>query len=130
MGVPEGLDNYRKLNTWEKFGLEDYIVVIRNDQRWFILSLTVTVVKFQRIFGNSSSIDPDYHALKTISTANSEEKLYIPENVYYRNNEWYRPFSWDLWFHNERHRFAVKSQRISLLKICNSWRNKRNILSD
>ena len=90
-GVPEGgLDNYRKAvvkHLREKFGLEDYIVgKVKNDQDKFVFIIDeINRGEISKIFGELFfSIDPDYRGIKgAVSTPyNSEEKLYIPENVY------------------------------------------------
>ena len=90
-GVPEGgLDNYRKAvvkHLREKFGLEDYIVgKVKNDQDKFVFIIDeINRGEISKIFGELFfSIDPDYRGFKgAVSTPyNSEEKLYIPENVY------------------------------------------------
>lgn len=90
-GVPEGgLDNYRKAvvkQLREKFGLEDYIVgKVKNDQDKFVFIIDeINRGEISKIFGELFfSIDPDYRGFKgAVSTPyNSEEKLYIPENVY------------------------------------------------
>lgn len=90
-GVPEGgLDNYRKAvvkHLREKFGLEDYIVgKVKNDQDKFVFIVDeINRGEISKIFGELFfSIDPDYRGIKgAVSTPyNSEEKLYIPENVY------------------------------------------------
>lgn len=90
-GVPEGgLDNYRKAvvkHLREKFGLEDYIVgKVKNDQDKFVFIIDeINRGEISKIFGELFfSIDPDYRGFKgAVSTLyNSEEKLYIPENVY------------------------------------------------
>ena len=89
--VPEGgLDNYRKAvvkHLREKFGLEDYIVgKVKNDQDKFVFIIDeINRGEISKIFGELFfSIDPDYRGIKgAVSTPyNSEEKLYIPENVY------------------------------------------------
>ena len=90
-GVPEGgLDNYRKAvvkHLREKFGLEDYIVgKVKNDPDKFVFIIDeINRGEISKIFGELFfSIDPDYRGIKgAVSTPyNSEEKLYIPENVY------------------------------------------------
>ena len=90
-GVPEGgLDNYRKAvvkHLREKFGHEDYIVgKVKNDQDKFVFIIDeINRGEISKIFGELFfSIDPDYRGIKgAVSTPyNSEEKLYIPENVY------------------------------------------------
>ena len=90
-GVPEGgFDNYRKAvvkHLKEKFGLEDYIVgEVKNDKDKFVFIIDeINRGEISKIFGELFfSIDPDYRGIKgAVSTPyNSEEKLYIPENVY------------------------------------------------
>lgn len=90
-GVPEGgFDNYRKAvvkHLKEKFGLEDYIVgEVKNDKDKFVFIIDeINRGEISKIFGELFfSIDPDYRGIKgAVSTSyNSEEKLYIPENVY------------------------------------------------
>ena len=90
-GVPEGgFDNYRKAvvkHLKEKFGLEDYIVgEIKNDKDKFVFIIDeINRGEISKIFGELFfSIDPDYRGIKGAVTTpyNSEEKLYIPENVY------------------------------------------------
>lgn len=90
-GVPEGgFDNYRKAvvkHLKEKFELEDYIVgEVKNDQDKFVFIIDeINRGEISKIFGELFfSIDPDYRGIKgAVSTPyNSEEKLYIPENVY------------------------------------------------
>ncbi|UXY41556.1 AAA family ATPase [Granulicatella adiacens] len=90
-GVPEGgLDNYRKAivkHLKEKFELEDYIAgEVKNDKDKFVFIIDeINRGEISKIFGELFfSIDPDYRGIKgAVSTPyNSEEKLYIPENVY------------------------------------------------
>ena len=90
-GVPEGgFDNYRKAvvkHLKEKFELEDYIVgEVKNDKDKFVFIIDeINRGEISKIFGELFfSIDPDYRGIKgAVSTPyNSEEKLYIPENVY------------------------------------------------
>ena len=90
-GVPEGgFDNYRKAvvkHLKEKFELKDYIVgEVKNDKDKFVFIIDeINRGEISKIFGELFfSIDPDYRGIKgAVSTPyNSEEKLYIPENVY------------------------------------------------
>lgn len=90
-GVPEGgFDNYRKAvvkHLKEKFGLEDYIVgEVKNDKDKFVFIIDeINRGEISKIFGELFfSIDPDYRGIKgaVCTPYNSEEKLYIPENVY------------------------------------------------
>ena len=90
-GVPEGgFDNYRKAvvkHLKEKFGLKDYIVgEVKNDKDKFVFIIDeINRGEISKIFGELFfSIDPDYRGIKgAVSTPyNSEEKIYIPENVY------------------------------------------------